>query len=229
MQLRVKVFNVPGITGAATTATTSRALPAKVLPSPEVEAATIHTIAMMFSDAPSSPKPGCSTWLDNTETDRRPTTPQQSKFHVAGPQQILPLPATRKTSRVTRKRGKTAIITASPYKTELEETIKKKKLLEESKQKRKEIRQLKLGKQKKTGGKRTVISKKKVRGNRRWSSTNSESNTENTPCLYCSGLYLESNEGWVACSMCGNWAHCSCAGVDDEDDEATFTCEFCEE
>lgn len=76
MQLRVKVFNVPGITGAATTATTSRALPAKVLPSPEVEAATIHTIAMMFSDAPSSPKPGCSTWLDNTETDRRPTTPQ---------------------------------------------------------------------------------------------------------------------------------------------------------
>ncbi|GBP39102.1 hypothetical protein EVAR_27463_1 [Eumeta japonica] len=67
----------------------------------------------------------------NNEIDRRPTTPQQSKFSVASPQQILPLPATRKTSRVTRKRGKTAIITASPYKTELEETIKKKKLLEE--------------------------------------------------------------------------------------------------
>ncbi|GBP86807.1 hypothetical protein EVAR_99887_1 [Eumeta japonica] len=124
----IKAFHVPDITGAATTAATSRALPAKVLPSAEVEAATIHTTTMMVSAAPSSPKPGCSTWLINNEIDRRPTTPQQSKFSVASPQQILPLPATRKTSRVTRKRGKTAIITASPYKTELEETIKKKKI-----------------------------------------------------------------------------------------------------
>ncbi|GBP77826.1 hypothetical protein EVAR_34369_1 [Eumeta japonica] len=122
----IKAFHVPDITGAATTAATSRALPAKVLPSAEVEAATIHTTTMMVSAAPSSPKPGCSTWLINNEIDRRPTTPQQSKFSVASPQQILPLPATRRTSRVTRKRGKTVIITASPYKTELEETIKKK-------------------------------------------------------------------------------------------------------
>jgi phosphoserine phosphatase len=36
-------------------------------------------------------------------------------------------PVTRKTVRVTKKRGKTAIIiTASPYKNELEKTIKKK-------------------------------------------------------------------------------------------------------
>jgi hypothetical protein len=58
----------------------------------------------------------------------------------------------------------------------------------------------------------------------------SDTEIENAPCLYCSGLYLDSNEGWVGCSLCGNWAHCSCAGVDDDDDEeAMFTCEFCQE
>lgn len=57
----------------------------------------------------------------------------------------MPFPVTRKArkaSRVVRKRGKTAIITSSPYKNELEETIKKKKLAEEEKQKKKAIIEL---------------------------------------------------------------------------------------
>lgn len=40
----------------------------------------------------------------------------------------MPFPATRKASPVVRKRGKTAILKSSPYKKELEETIKKKEV-----------------------------------------------------------------------------------------------------
>jgi hypothetical protein len=65
---------------------------ATVLEPPTVASATSY-----------SPQPGCSTWSDETEIERRPNTPQQSTFSIVSPQQILPLPATRKTSRVTRK------------------------------------------------------------------------------------------------------------------------------
>ncbi|KAL3277932.1 hypothetical protein HHI36_013273 [Cryptolaemus montrouzieri] len=56
-----------------------------------------------------------------------------------------------------------------------------------------------------------------------------DSEIENTLCLYCNGCYLESNEGWAVCSACGKWAHCGCAGIDDEDEDATFTSEFCQQ
>ncbi|KAL4710110.1 hypothetical protein ACJJTC_016512 [Scirpophaga incertulas] len=175
----------------------------------------------------SSVKPGCSNWFDDTEINKTPSTPQKSTFSVASPQQIMPFPATRKISRVVRKRGKTAIITSSPYKNELEESIKKKKLAEEEKQKKKAMRDLT-----KTG-KKTAANKKKVAKKKKGSKyvpsiDSSDSEVENTPCLFCNGCCLESNEGWAACSSCGKWAHCSC-GIDDEDEDATFSCKFCQQ
>lgn len=46
-----------------------------------------------------------------------------------------------------------------------------------------------------------------------------------TPRLHCCRSYLESDEGWAAC---GKWAHYTCAGIDDKDEEA-ITCEFCQQ
>lgn len=60
--------------------------------------ATFHETPTVTSATSSSPQPGCSTWVDDTEIDRRPTTPQQSTFSVVSPQQILPLPASRRKS-----------------------------------------------------------------------------------------------------------------------------------
>ncbi|CAG4906333.1 unnamed protein product [Colias eurytheme] len=74
---------------------------------------------------------------------------------------------------------------------------------------------------KRTKNKTTVLKRKKAKTN------DSDSDVENTPCLYCNGRYLESNEGWASCAACGKWAHCSCAGIEDEDEDATFTCELC--
>ena len=45
-------------------------------------------------------------------------------------------------------------------------------------------------------------------------------------CLYCGNTYLQSNEGWVQCRACLKWAHCSCAGEYDNDDELYHICDI---
>lgn len=53
----------------------------------------------------------------------------------------MPLPKVKAgMKRVTRKRGKTAILTASPYKAELEEIIKKTESVKEAKEKKRKKR-----------------------------------------------------------------------------------------
>lgn len=221
-----------GLTAAAAPLFKSQILASTVTeaqPIIETEPSCYEVIPVVTSTTTiSSSIPGCSSWFDNPEINKTTSTPQKSTFTVTSPQQIMPFPVTRKSSRVVRKRGKTAIITSSPYKNELEETIKKKKLAEEEKQKKKAIRELKKTIKKSAGNKKKVAKKKK--GSKHVPSIeSSDSEVENIPCLFCNGCYLESNEGWAACSACGKWAHCSCAGLDDEDEDATFTCEFCQQ
>ncbi|CAH2086648.1 unnamed protein product [Euphydryas editha] len=125
-----------------------------------------------------------------------------SSFVLTSPKQLFPLPLTKKSSRVSKKRGKTAIITSSPYKQEIEIIAQKKK---------KNSRSAKTTKRLKV------------------SSSGDESEKENdTPSMYCEEVYSVSIEGWISCSLCGRWAHNSCAGIDDDDDEATHVCEFCQ-
>ena len=58
----------------------------------------------------SSTQPGCS-WMDNSPN---------SSYFMMSPKEIMPLPKEiRTTQRVSKRRGKTAIITESPYKNEL--------------------------------------------------------------------------------------------------------------
>nr|CAH7753501.1 unnamed protein product [Callosobruchus chinensis] len=35
------------------------------------------------------------------------------------------------------------------------------------------------------------------------------------------------NNRWVQCTVCKRWAHRSCAGEEEEDDEVVHICEFC--
>jgi hypothetical protein len=50
---------------------------------------------------------------------------------------------------------------------------------------------------------------------------------DHTPCLYCTGPYSESTEGWVQCTgPCKLWAHNSCAGVNSSGG-TSFMCELC--
>lgn len=81
------------------------------------------SVVMTQSEIEGEPQPGCSTWMSNIEIDQRPSTSPSSVFSIVRPQQVMP--ATCKITRVTRKQGKTDIITSSPYKNGLEEAIKK--------------------------------------------------------------------------------------------------------
>ncbi|XP_050684750.1 uncharacterized protein LOC126979466 [Leptidea sinapis] len=171
--------------------------------------ATVEVSDKAIMDKPlmieAEPEPGCSSWINNIGIDQRPTTPS-SVFSVVSPQQVMPYPATRKISRVTRKREKTAIITSSLYKNELEKSIEKKRLVEDSKKRRKDAReQKKYKKTELTKKKKTNINTKNKKNH---TSPEYDEEENNIPCFYCTGRYMESNEGWVACSLCGNWAHC---------------------
>ncbi|KAG5869248.1 hypothetical protein JTB14_009899 [Gonioctena quinquepunctata] len=81
---------------------------------------------MTLSEFEAEPEPGCSTWMSNIGIDWRPTTPPEQSVICVSPQQVMLYAAPRKISRVTSKRGKTAIITSFPYKNEIEETMEKK-------------------------------------------------------------------------------------------------------
>ena len=53
--------------------------------------------------------------------------------------------------------------------------------------------------------------------------------TDNTECLYCQDLYINSRESWVQCIQCQNWAHYSCAGLEESNKAPKYTCEICME
>ena len=48
-----------------------------------------------------------------------------------------------------------------------------------------------------------------------------------TACFFCDDLYSASNEGWICCCSCKQWAHCSCAGVKDDNSIIAYTCDLC--
>lgn len=130
-----------------------------------------------------------------------------------GPQDIMLFPKTTKAKR----QGKTAIITSSPYQLELESSqnnlqkIRKALVFDDCPK----------SKKRKTSKKTIVKTSIKNKIN------DSSSEDDDADCLYCFHLFSQSSRGWVQCSICHLWAHCACAGIDDDDDEAIFVCEKC--
>nr|CAI5829186.1 unnamed protein product [Callosobruchus analis] len=161
----------------------------------------VNSQVMRQCEIEAEPQPGCSTWMSLAKMCQSPTTPPESVFSVVSPQQMVPYPATRK----------------------MIQTINRKKLAEDNKKRKREAKEQK-NHTKTNSSKKTI---KKSINNSLVSPPESDNEENNIPCFYCLGKYFDSDEGWVPCSLCGKWVHCSCAGIDDEDDEATFACEFC--
>lgn len=85
-------------------------------------------------------------------------------------------------------------------------------------------------KKKKTGDAKINVNPKKYKlQSKGKDSVDSEESEDDAECLYCGYFYSQSNEGWVSCTVCHKWAHCSCAGEEDEDDEVHHVCEFCKQ
>ncbi|XP_022830992.1 uncharacterized protein LOC111359630 [Spodoptera litura] len=200
---------------------------ADINPTPSVAVIPQETLAVPSTIISPDPQMATGSALNSSANNVDPVAPTTSNlvqqapgndsldtsFNLVSPKQLMPYPRmAEKRPRQVRRRGKAAIITASPYKAVLEERQNSKNSTPKVTNKKK---------MKKT----TKRSKKEKKAD----DGAETSDNEDTECLYCQGLYSESSEGWITCQTCGKWAHCGCAGVDDNDDEAVHTCPFCED
>lgn len=190
------------------------------------------------------PQPGCSWMPDSTNML---SSQKNSAFQATSPEALIPIPLIRQNvKRTSRKKGKTVILTDSPYKNELQDAIAKKEEKEKEKNRKKKEREEKnatkgksiaknLFQTIKTEKKNSTLNKskrKEIKGlknmkKKMMPESDSDEDEDEAACLYCGDFYSTSNEGWVACQVCFKWAHNSCAGIDSEDDEETLVCENC--
>lgn len=146
--------------------------------------------------------------------------PSTSSFVEWSPGDLFPIPkAPPKVRKLIRKKGKTVILTSSPYKQELLE--EKRKQEEKSAQKR--LPKL-IGLKENSKKKGKILAKPAKTKNMDKSGDRDDADAV---CFYCMELWSASrtNDGWIKCKICNRWAHEACSGCDDDDDE--FMCEFC--
>lgn len=137
------------------------------------------------------------------------------------PEDISPSPKSTVKKRFSKNRGKTAIITESSYKQELEAKLQGNKV-SQNYVKKSAKRKVTFGK----SSKKPVNVFKKLK-KRNGDSESDRSLDDDANCLYCDELYSQSSEGWTQCITCRNWAQDGCAGIEPEDDNPEFICELC--
>ena len=198
------------------------------------EKATIHKTKVETTPPPhvpirnsnndSSPLPQCS-WMADAppvykKSPNKVVLEEPNIFPLASPQDLQPIPnVTSVAKRPQRKRGKTTILTSTPYKVELETSVKEKNIKANSVKRK--ITSVVKNPKKKAALKLTK--KSSIEKNNK----DSSSDEEEAICFYCEEFYSTSVEGWISCCLCHKWAHNSCAGIDSDDDETVFRCEFC--
>lgn len=120
--------------------------------------------------------------------------------NLVSPKEIMPIPHIKKKIRPSTRRGKTAILTESPYKNELSEKI------------------------------RVAVSKIKTKrkGNSR-KKASKENSQEDSECLVCGEKYSQttSTDEWFQCTACHKWGHESCIGCSGQE-LLFFVCKDCE-
>ncbi|XP_031347130.1 uncharacterized protein LOC116173619 [Photinus pyralis] len=183
-----------------------------------------------------------NTIYENDGTSRSGSSVSCPSTFSKSPKDLFPVPqALRSAKPNCRKRGKTVILTESPYENELEEALdKQKKQCTAVKRNLKgRVKQKKAKKQKKgdiscdrENEEETEKKKKKQRKQAIYTSSD-DNNNEGTSgdeemCVYCHESYYETkkDDGWVQCVDCTNWAHEGCTGLE-EDDLVAFQCRKC--
>ncbi|KAJ8704634.1 hypothetical protein PYW07_011822 [Mythimna separata] len=154
----------------------------------------------------------------------QPSTSRDHNFIT--PFQLSPIPeiTPRKTSNRGRKACKSTLLTSSPYKNDLKDSLKKKK----------EKTNMGKGKKQKGKGKKTKIMDVQISSSEEENEPSYEDSSDESPdrrnfsdakCLYCESLYSMDNRGesWIQCLCCKLWAHEECSGVETD----IFFCEFC--
>lgn len=152
-----------------------------------------------------------------TSDDAVPSTSGYvSPFEISPP----PKATTRNNKKPNATRGKTVVLTRSPYKQELIAA--------------------KQGKAEKTQGHSGKRSKPSTRDQQKTTTAKKAKRAEPVPetdsssaeidddaeCIYCGELWSKSNEAMIQCTSCEEWAHLACAGKEYHD--VRFVCDFCD-
>jgi len=162
--------------------------------------------------------------------------------------QIISSSSVKPEKRVDLKRRRmvqhAAVVTSSPYKTQIEEMkskeVTKKVVKEKSKFKgnEKKSRVVNMGRPKSAcSGKKkrecsttetdvtrdgSSLGKKKCRPR---PTPKKKQATDDCECLYCSELFSVTGGRWMQCVLCSGWAHIECAGI--SYNANTFKCDIC--
>lgn len=173
---------------------------------------------------------------------------------TVSPEDITPIPnLKRKVGTRGRKPGRAKIITSTPNKEELEQSVKVKEVKAATKNKdsvKKRVFSENPGCSSAQEHSQTAnkILKKAKHRKKNVSSSSSESAASSIPdqnssddeeilleqrtkpdqdvhCLFCDEMFSDNNQGeiWVMCLMCNCWAHEDCAGAEKEQ----YICDFC--
>ncbi|KAB0790630.1 hypothetical protein PPYR_14932 [Photinus pyralis] len=175
---------------------------------------------------------------DQSLDDLYPPSCSNASAFTVTPKQVVSIPqaAERKTNLNDRRRGKTVILTSTPYKKELEDTLAARSGQSSKKMPKRNLEK-KSSKQTKTVSststhktcKKQVALKPAPKVDESGSSSSSEGEEDGeTTCLYCNELFSnsKSEEGWIKCQKCNLWAHEQCAGIEPNDADV-YECDFC--
>ena len=167
--------------------------------------------------------------------------PSTSRQYIS-PYTISPIPkvSARSNRRPNARRGKTVILTSSPYKASLAEAkrfkAEKEKAAQDRKAKREAARQAKGKKGEKRIGTQSR-NQPKPKHPRNQAPPNQDDNPpknadqlgddeDDAQCIYCAEMWSDTKQdAMIRCTGCLQWAHTKCAGVDENDEE--FVCDFC--
>lgn len=176
-----------------------------------------------------------------------PSTPStsgsgSSRTSLVTPYDLSPVPSLKKkTSNRGRKPSKCSVITSSPYKNDLLQSLdkvkEKKKGTGEGKEKQIKERNKKKGKRKQVTKNQKKESDSSTEDEEEYVPADEDSDYNEFPnaqspkdaadvtCIFCEAPFAEDNHGeiWIKCFMCNLWAHNECAGAENEQ----YVCDFC--
>ena len=162
---------------------------------------------------------GANVEIGTDENQPAPIADPDTVTNIILSQDINPFP--KQTVKKVRSgvRGKTVVITGSPYKQELLSAKVKARVKPNTASSRK--RAVGGTNQDKHKRKRNQTAEPKAT-----TSTNDPDDENDTECLYCGELFSDTpDDGSIRCNSCHRWAHNACAGTDES--TFSFDCDYC--
>ncbi|XP_041374900.1 mucin-5AC-like [Gigantopelta aegis] len=162
----------------------------------------------------------------------RPTALSNDSISYISPFEIFPPPkATRTNRKPNVRRGTTVILTSSPYKATLIESKKLTSTKTTSNtltSKKTNLMKNTTKRSVKTTPKTTFGLPKKCKTSTPVYNHSSNDEANDAECIYCNEWWSRSKQdGIIQCGKCTKWSHSACAGIDENYDDVSFTCDFC--